>query len=638
MAPFEKSKWIWADCQKSQDQYTEYIDFVRGVAENAIMNLSCDTDYTLYINGEYVASGQYGDFEHYKVYDTVDIAPYLKDEENIIKLLVYYCGVNTQRYRRAEAGLIYEVIADGKTVCVSDESTLSRISPAYASGLKRYVSTQLGFTFSYDAVKEQENGYLPSVRVDKRVSFYKRPIEKQRVLERQKIKEIKKEPWGYLIDLGTEVVGFATLDIVSRGESKLRIAYGESLDNDRVRAKIHNRSFFFEYNAKNGRNTFTDYMLRLGCRYMEVIADGEIEINYVGILPQVYETRVKPYETDKELDRQIYEICVNTLRLCMMEHYVDTPWREQCLYAFDSRNQMLCGYYAFENGNRAYARSNLALLSEDRRSDGLLSICAPCGTDLAIPTFSLYYVLAMREYIDYTGDTTLFTKYADKIEGILDEFTGNMENGLVNRFSGQLMWNFYDWSEFLEGALYCNEDAVPDLIINCLTVMALNSLQSMCKAADVPFKYGDMADGINARIREEFAYNDAFSVLKGKEQYTTLGNSLAVLCGAVKGSEAVSLCDRIVRGEFTPSSLSMNIWKYEALMLTDKDRYRAYILDEIRVSYKKMLDAGSTTVWETLEGSVAFDNAGSLCHGWSAVPIYVYHRLGVARNKGEINE
>ena len=42
-----------------------------------------------------------------------------------------------------------------------------------------------------------------------------------------------------------------------------------------------------------------------------------------------------------------------------------------------------------------------------------------------------------------------------------------------------------------------------------------------------------------------------------------------------------------------------------------------------------MLDDGSTTVWETLEGAEAFHNAGSLCHGWSAVPIYVYHRLGM---------
>ena len=73
-----------------------------------------------------------------------------------------------------------------------------------------------------------------------------------------------------------------------------------------------------------------------------------------------------------------------------MEHYVDTPWREQCLYAFDSRNQMLCGYYVFENGNAEYARGNLKLIAEDRRADGLLSICTPCGTDLTIPAFSLY--------------------------------------------------------------------------------------------------------------------------------------------------------------------------------------------------------------------------------------------------------
>jgi hypothetical protein len=44
-----------------------------------------------------------------------------------------------------------------------------------------------------------------------------------------------------------------------------------------------------------------------------------------------------------------------------------------------------------------------------------------------------------------------------------------------------------------------------------------------------------------------------------------------------------------------------------------------------------MIDAGSTTVWETINGSVDFDNAGSLCHGWSAVPIYVYNKLGLIK-------
>ena len=66
-------------------------------------------------------------------------------------------------------------------------------------------------------------------------------------------------------------------------------------------------------------------------------------------------------------------------------------------------------------------------------------------------------------------------------------------------------------------------------------------------------------------------------------------------------------------------------------MLTDEKKYKDFILNEIRTNYKKMLDAGSTTVWETVNGSSDFDNAGSLCHGWSAVPIYVYHRLGIAK-------
>ena len=38
-----------------------------------------------------------------------------------------------------------------------------------------------------------------------------------------------------------------------------------------------------------------------------------------------------------------------------------------------------------------------------------------------------------------------------------------------------------------------------------------------------------------------------------------------------------------------------------------------------------MLFNGATTFWETLEGADAFHRAGSLCHGWSAVPVYFYY-------------
>ena len=81
----------------------------------------------------------------------------------------------------------------------------------------------------------------------------------------------------------------------------------------------------------------------------------------------------------------------------------------------------------------------------------------------------------------------------------------------------------------------------------------------------------------------------------------------------------------------TDCSLSLKAFKYDALLAVDRDGYAAFILDEIRRSYKKMLDFGSDTVWETEEGYTAFRSAGSLCHGWSAIPIYYFSILGAAR-------
>lgn len=311
-----------------------------------------------------------------------------------------------------------------------------------------------------------------------------------------------------------------------------------------------------------------------------------------------------------------------------MEHYVDSPWREQALYAFDARNQMLCGYYAFKDGNAAYARANLKLIGEDRRDDGLLSICYPCGTKLAIPSFSLYYLLAMREYINHTGDTDLAAEMLPKMKGICEEFFANSQNGLIQKFVKPKMWNFYDWSQYSEGDLSKPEEAVADLVINCLFVIALDCFADICDAVKAEFPYPMQAEKLRARIREEFLTdNGIYTMHKGKAEYTVLGNTLAILAGVTSGDECNRLCEKLVSGELVECSLSMKVLEYEALLNTDTETYRNFVLQEIRSNYKRMLDSGSNTVWETINGASDFDNAGSLCHGWSAVPIIYYHRL-----------
>ena len=91
---------------------------------------------------------------------------------------------------------------------------------------------------------------------------------------------------------------------------------------------------------------------------------------------------------------------------------------------------------------------------------------------------------------------------------------------------------------------------------------------------------------------------------------------------------AVTWKAKLANDELVPMSLSMKTFKYDALLKTDEAKYKERVFEEIRSDYKRMLDADSSATWETVDGAVAFDNAGSLCHGWSAIPIYYYHRYG----------
>ena len=627
--PFESSKWIWADVDVTEDQYCEFKDTF-SVFGNATVRISVDGDYTLYVNGKYVASGQYGDFEHYKIYDEINVKDYIDDGENDLKIIVHHPGKATSRYRPAKEGLLYEVISDEKILAYSSESTESRLAAGYASGRCVQITQQLGFGFAYD-LRDEGGDYAKSVLTNKNCTLFPRPIRKSKILDPLIPKYVKRVDNGrYLIDLGREVVGLLTLDIVSDTEQKIKVAYGEHIADGQVRYRIGNRDFSMDFVTRVGRNQFTEYMLRIACRYLEIYAEDDIDINLISVLPQVYEVDSLGIRPKDELDARIYDICENTLRLCMMEHYVDCPWREQCLYAFDSRNQMLCGYYTFKDGNAEYARANLKLIGKDTRDGDLLSICYPAGGSLAIPSFSLYYFMSMKEYIDHTGDTTLAKELYEKLISVMEVFVKNADGGLAHRFAGDENWNFYDWSDFSDGRCGKAEPPIADCYINLLFVIALDSFEYICERAGLPFPYVGMADKMRALVNEHFYVGDGrYTVVEGAEQYHNLVNALAILSGAAKGEVAKLSAERITEGKLSDCSLSMKVLEYDALLSVDCDKYSDFVLDEIRVNYKKMLDCGSDTVWETIDGESAFYNAGSLCHGWSSIPIYIYHKLGL---------
>lgn len=628
---FEKACPIWHREDYTENDFAEFCDTVTYSGGSAKFCVSVAGDYTLFINGKYVESNQYGDFSHYKVYDEIDITPHLKKGENTISVLAWYFGKSGMRYCTPCPMLIFEVKIDGETVLYSSEKTPSRRSKAYERGFDRKISAQFGYSFSYDATKE--DGWLSGERADFGMSakineeyiFTKRPTKKL-VLDKTVKGEIIKTDSSYIIDLGREIVGLPTFSIVGEKPTKINVAYGELLENGHVKRIIDGRYFSFDYVAKSGKNEFTSYMLRFAARYIEITSDAPINIDFAGIIPQSYPVGEKKFSLENQLDQRIYDICVNTLKLCMMEHYVDCPWREQCLYAFDSRNQMLSGYAVFENCNFDYARANLLLMSKDRREDGLLSICFPSGEDLTIPSFSLYFILAVQEYMEKSGDNTLGEEVFDKIESILSVFKNQMENGLATRFEGFGYWNFYDWSHlgYIRRGKGIKE---PDFLLNVIFVIGLNAYNKICEKLGRENKYSGLSERIKERLNEDYFDRESgtYFIQEKTELPTELANALAVVSGVAEGDVADGICEKLSKDQLETCSLSMKVFKYDALIKVNKDKYKDVILDEIRNTYKVMLDAGTGTVWETIEGGAAFENAGSLCHGWSSVPVHYYH-------------
>lgn len=636
---FNSSKWIWYNGDIQKNSYAEFFSEFNYGGGKVEIAISADSDFVLYINGKRVLNNQYGDFERYKVYSKKDITPYLNKGKNTFAALVWYFGEDSMRYFVYKPGLIFKIFTEKEVLLESNTNILSRKSLAYQSGFKQTITFQLGFSFNYNANLETDwkncggQDFAPSIIIDKNCNFYLKPINELSELEYIDGKvSFPNDNKLLTVDLGKEAVGLIDFSFISDCEQKLTIIWAERLKDDgNCPRKIGSRDFSVHYTAKVGLNNYANYMLRLGVRYIQFEFEKPVTKFKVGLICQNYYAKKREIIAANPLDKNIYDLCVRTLNLCMMEHYVDCPWREQCLYAFDSRNQMLFGYYAFENGNADYARANLLLMSKDYREDGLMSICYPCGHDLTIPSFSLHFIIALKEYVDFTGDISLFLECKSKVDELLNTFINNLSNGLIDRFEGANHWNFYDWSRFSEGTLNTSQTAKPEFMLNALFILALSAVQSLSKIAGLPFEYDGLKEDLIKNLRQRFYLSERklYTMEEGEDMCAELVNVFAILSGVATKEQQEDICKAIVEEKMPSCSLSMTLYKYKALMLCGKDKYKNWIIDKVRGVYKKMLDAGATSVWEVEDCIATFGDAGSMCHAWACVPVYLFHELGL---------
>ena len=435
-----------------------------------------------------------------------------------------------------------------------------------------------------------------------------------------------------IADLGVESVGLVELELAASAGTVVDISHGEHLLDGKVRNKIGSRNFTDRYICKDGLNHYLLPFRRIGGRYIQLNitnTPNPVSIHYIGIRPLDALLPAPSYfHCGDTLAERTRTVGIRTLELCMHDHYEDCPWREQALYAYDSRNQMLYGYYVW--GNYAYAAASLDLLGRGIRPDGLLELCAPSKRDMTIPIFSFVWVTELYEHWLHSGDNALFHKFNPQIEFMLGKVLEllNPENGLYRLSPDKNLWHFYEWSPGLD-LINCQEDEY-HAPYNMYFYETLLSYSAMLRF-DGQERRADDILSIAARLKE--AINHAFWI---DDRYATriMGGQpqgfhehvqfLAIYNQLYPPGKLVSLVETIYSGKLHEVTFSAMPYMLRAMMPLSPVA-RKYVSTTLSRAFDPMIFEGATSLWETKLGAADFDGAGSLCHAWSSLPVYYHH-------------
>ena len=436
-----------------------------------------------------------------------------------------------------------------------------------------------------------------------------------------------------ILDLGAEETGYFDLEIEANPNTEIQIAFGEHLEDLRVHTDETQEMLTAKYVCRGDRTEyFTYYKTPVTCRYIQLfIADTTFALYYAGLLPCRYaEDPVGTFTCSDVMHRMLYQTAMRNTALCMRE---DVPSLVSKIPMLDLRNQLLCVYYTY--GAFDYAKTWLRLLAKRQRSDGLLDKRSNGTNGLLLPEESLIWIMAVYEYVLYSGDLDFAAEIFPIAERILRTFwMKSRGQDVLTSWSGREYTRMYDMDE--------NTPAGPDAPLTLFYILALRGATQLAKWLNKNRKEDDETD-----YRESSSWYDMLAESAKESFHKTFWCEEVGLYAdyLVDGqpvcfsefTQALSLCVETVPTEVTDLLLSVLtedapvktalrlvnsqelLYKYEAL-LTAQDGI-TLVLDAMQKRFGSMLLKGATTFWDDPEGKT-----GTRCAYSGSIPIIIYNK------------
>lgn len=380
-----------------------------------------------------------------------------------------------------------------------------------------------------------------------------------------------------------------------------------------------------------------EYFQQIGHRYVVAIArDTARPIKLrLALRETVYPLEVRgKLETDNAEINDIHRICVQTQRVCMMDSYVDTPWREQAQWWGDARVQAMNTFHLADD-TRLLVRGIRSLAGQEVPNGLTFGHAPTMAYTCILPDFSLIWAMTIWDYYWQSGDVSLFVEQWPRIERLLGYFTGEGcgRDGLLTY--DDRYWLFLDWTDI-------HKDGTPTLL-NLWYVLVLEKLATLAKLAEMPAEarrlakmHREQAAQVIRKLWDKKVglFHDGLK-RNGKAVRTcSIHNQvLAMLAGLQPEHHPAMLAKRIVpylKGRKIAGAHPGSYWVTYVYDVAEAAGYGREVIEHIRKYWRAMIPYEGC--WEQFprglaDDPYAFNLAGSsVTHAWAAHPIYHFAR------------
>ena len=600
----------------------------------AVLRISADDYYKLYLNGRYVAEGPTAGYPQAYFYNEVDVTEFLHTGENLIAVHCYYQGLINRVWVSGDLRqmLWCELYIDGEKILESDESFKCKYHTAYTKcGILGYEtvynecydarSTDCGF-YSMD-FDEGSFGYAKA-HLFPEWQLSKSPISLLDIYDVYP-ERTKKTDEGYRLFFSTEAVGTLAFKVNGKRGDAVIVRYGEELNEDgsvrydmRCNCRCEEKMIL-----SGGDDELLQYDYK-AFRYAEILAPADTAITDIRMRVRHYPfTEKVNYHTDDEKLAKILKLCINTIKYSTQDKFSDCPIREKGTYLGDlmvtgRAHAILTGSFEMlKHAVRGFLESSFI-------TDGIMAVSRSSFMQ-EIADYSLVFPALVNWIYRENGDKE-FLRECEPYMTRMYEYYSRYENsdGLLDRV---LEWNMVDWPANLrDGYDFPLTRPVGYGVHNVINALWYGLKSAMSEMYQILGKQHDFKRKITEQSFIKAFYNEETGLYtdSAETEHSAVHSSVYALLfgiGTDKDVIRTALINHIKSKRLKSMGVYTAYFALAALKLageydlcielaTDNDAWLNMIADGATLTFEAW---GKDQKWNT-----------SLCHPWAVAPLIIF--------------